>query len=230
MIHGLGFRALAQVILVAASSSQPAFVANHSSPVDRSFAVCASESIGVDTSLANNSGDVLLGEAIGQTFVVVDTLLSSLSVWRVADECQNFLIGIHLYITKTDSGGTPVTPDIVLDGPTLVIPNGDCIHPIKFEWNFDPPLALPGPGTYAFFLQVPSSQCPSYFNLLAHTGTPDAYTGGHGWLTGRTDFCDLAQGIVSVPDGDYVFTAVFCNMHVTPTVHRSWGDIKVFYR
>jgi hypothetical protein len=215
MIAGAGF------------AMAPAAVA--SPPVSRSFGACVQDSVGIDPALANNSSGTILGEAVGQTFYAADTLLTSLTVWRVASECQNFLIGIHLYVTRADSTGTPLPLQIVLDGPSLVVPNGDCVHPIPFQWTFDPPLILPGAGTYAFFLQVPMSQCPSYFDVLGHDGQ-DAYPPGHLWSTLRTDFCDLPQGLVSWPASDLNFIAVFCDTHSTPTLRHTWGELKTRYR
>jgi len=215
MIAGAGF-ALAPAAMASPTSS-------------RTSGTCVQDSIGIAASLANNSADDILGEATGQTFYAADTLLASLTVWRVANECQNFLIGMHLYITKADSNGTPLTLEIVLDGPSLVVPNGDCVHPIPFQWTFDPPLILPGPGNYAFFLQVQMSQCPSFFDVIAHTGT-DAYPPGHLWGTLRTDFCDLPQGLVSYPDADLNFIAIFCDTHSTPTLRHTWGELKTRYR
>jgi hypothetical protein len=194
----------------------------------RASGTCVQDSIGIDSALANNSSGTILGEATGQTFYAVDTLLKSLTVWRVASECQNFLIGIHLYITRADSSGRPLTQQIVLDGPSLVVPNGDCVHPIAFQWDFDPPFALPGSGIYAFFLQVPMSQCPSYFDVLGHDGE-DAYPPGHLWSTLRTDFCDLPQGLVSWPASDMNFIAVFCDTHSTPILRHTWGELKMRY-
>jgi hypothetical protein len=189
---------------------------------------CVEDSTGLDASLADNSVDTILGEAIGQTFYAGDTLLTALTVWRVANQCQNFLIGMHLYITRADSNGTPLLSQIVLDGPSLVVPNGDCVHPIPFQWDFEPPLVLPGTGTYAFFLQVPMSECPSYFDVLARGGS-DSYLPGHLWRTNRTDFCQLAGGLVSFPGGDMNFIAVFCDTHSTPTLRRTWGELKQRY-
>ena len=206
----------------------PAPAAVASPRVSRSSATCTQDSIGIDPSLANSSGGTILGEAIGQTFYAADTLLTSLTVWRVASQCQNFLIGMHLYIARADSNGTPLLSQIVLDGPSLVVPNGDCVHPIPIQWGFDPPLVLPAAGTYAFFLQVQMSQCPSYFDLIGREGS-DAYPPGHVWRTNRTDFCELVGGLVSYPDADFSFIAVFCDTHSTPTLRHTWGELKMRY-
>jgi len=170
-----------------------------------------------------------LGEAPGQTFMARDTLLHSLTVWRVASEDSN-LFGMHLYITATDSTGYPLINQIVLDGPTAYHPYGDGIHPIPFQWVFDPPLVLPRSGLYAFFLQI--SPCiPGYFDVLGRDeGTEDLYPEGHLWVTARSASCILRGGLNSFPASDLIFKIEFCSTAVVPVRHPTWGGLKAHYR
>src|SRR5689334_5383325 len=45
---------------------------------------CARMTVGVDTSLANSQDVLFHGDAIGQTFVAPETLITSITVWRPA--------------------------------------------------------------------------------------------------------------------------------------------------
>jgi hypothetical protein len=178
--------------------------------------------IGLDPSQANTSGGAFLGHGIGQTFAARDTLIRSLTVWRVEPTST---IGIHLYIVGTDSTGTPDATRIIQDGPTLSIP-GDGTYPVEFKWTFDPPVALPSPGEYAFFLfQDP---CAIYFDVL---GTTDSalYADGQGWGTGRSD-CVMNGDLHTASGADVIFQIEFCHDVVTPTRKASWGKLKTIYR
>jgi hypothetical protein len=191
---------------------------------------CSGVSIGLDVSQANNSASPFLGEAPGQTFMARDTLLHSLTVWRVASEDSN-LFGMHLYITETDSTGYPLIDHIVLDGPTVYNPYGDGVHPIPFQWVFDPPLVLPRSGLYAFFLRM--TPCIlGYFDVLAREGTEDLYPEGYLWRTARSaaSGCILRGGLDSNPAADLIFKIEFCSMAAVPVRHTTWGELKVLYR
>jgi hypothetical protein len=189
---------------------------------------CDADTIGLDASLANGSSGALLGEARGESFFARDTLVEFLRVWRVASEDSSFLIGIHPYIVETDSLGHPAPSRIVYDGQTLVIPDGDGIHPIEFKWTFDPPLVLPHRGLYAFFLfQDP---CVAYFDVLS-TDQADLYSEGTMWNTGRSS-CRLFPQIhlEYEPSYDVVFQIGFCRDYVTTSHGRTWGSLKLLYR
>jgi len=151
---------------------------------------CSIVAVGIDTSQATSSVSPLLGEAPGQTFFARDTLIHSLTVWRVASEDTN-LFGMHLWITRADSTGKPLLNQIVLNGPTVYNPYGDGIHPIPFQWVFDPPLTLPGSGHYAFFLAL--SPCIlGYFDVLAREAPVDVYPDGHYWRSARDATCAVS--------------------------------------
>jgi len=191
---------------------------------------CSIQTVGLDTSQATTSGGAFLGEAPGQTFLARDTLTRSLTVWRMASEDTN-LYGMHLYITETDSTGMPLTDHMVLDGPTLYNPYGDGIHPIPFQWVFDPPVALPRRGLYAFFLRM--TPCVlGYFDVLARESAEDLYPEGHFWWTPRSANagCVLLRAPYSNPAADMIFRMEFCSTTTVPVRRKTWGEIKVIYR
>jgi hypothetical protein len=156
-----------------------------------------------------------------------DTLIRSLTVWRVAVQDTN-LFGMHLYITETDTAGMPLTDRVVLDGPTIYNPYGDGVHPIPFEWVFDPPVVLPRAGRYAIFLRM--TPCVlGYFDVLS-TGGRDLYPEGHYWRTARSFGCVLLPRPSANTLADMIFRMEFCSTAVVPVRRRTWGEIKVIYR
>jgi hypothetical protein len=193
----------------------------------RADCACLVDTIGVDPTFATGSVGALLGEAPGQTFTVQDTLVDFLRVWRVASEDSAWYVGIHLYITETNASGLPLAGQVVLDGPTLTVPSGDGVHPIEFRWSFDPPLALPHPGKYAFFLF--QSPCLAYWDILATNRDP--YAGGDAWLTGRSN-CTIFRNINlnEDPAADLVFQIGTCTDVITPVRKGTWGQLKLLYR
>jgi len=178
---------------------------------------CLPVSVGLDSSQADNSGGSLLGEGIGQTFLAADTLITSLTVWRVQDEDA---VGMHLYFVGVDSTGRPEYDNILLDGPSLYMLNGH-----EFTFQFDPPFALPRPGKYAFFLFT--APCIGLFDILA-TDHPDAYPDGEVWATGRSP-CVMNGDLRSYP-ADFCFRVEFCRDVVTATKRETWGQLKTRYR
>jgi hypothetical protein len=189
---------------------------------------CTPESVGVDTSLADGTLGVgaIDGEGPGETFAAVDTLIRSITVWRAAVETPN-ADPLKLWITEVDSTGAPLIGRVVFDGPALSVPYGDGIHPIKIQYSFDPPIALPHRGRYFFATQ---ELCYGAFNLLISVGDP--YVDGGLWRTGRSNFsdCILAYNIDRISDYDLVFTIEFCNTRTTPTRSKTWGQVKMMYR
>ena len=171
----------------------------------------------------NNSAGVYLGQAIGQTFTANSTLIRRITVWRVAVEDTN-VWGIHLFILRTDSLGTPVVRPLLLDGPTLVVPYGDGEHHVRFDFIFDPPFQLPEPGTYCIAVQA--SPCFGIWDLIVDTNND--YPGGSIWYFSRSD-CFLRAFPLNHPATDLIFEMEFCNM-VTPTRRTTWGQLKTLYR
>ena len=189
---------------------------------------CSPQTVGVDTSLADPSLGVgaINGEGPGETFMAADTLIRSITVWRAAVQTPN-ATPMKLWITEVDSTGTPLIGQVVFDGPALFVPYGDGIHPIKIQYSFDPPIALPHRGRYFFAVQ---ELCWGWFHLLVSAGDP--YADGSLWRTGRSNFsgCILAYNIHRISDYDLVFTVEFCRDMTTATHRRSWGQIKTIYR
>jgi hypothetical protein len=187
-------------------------------------AVCQAVTVGVDTSRSNQSGGVILGEALGQTFLATDSLIHSITVWRVASQPTD-AIGMHLYLTETDALDRPIRTAIVQNGPTLVAPDGDGQHHIKHEFVFEPPLVLPSRGTY--FIAVQADPCYGYFDVPSDTS--DDYAYGRMWHTGRSE-CGYLGSIRSLPASiDMIFNVTFCEPPV-PTLRSTWGRMKVLYR
>ena len=212
------FRCLCGVLVVAVCQGNPC-----------QGGTCDVHTVAVDTTLASSTGTFGLrcGNAAGQTFVAADTLIQSLAVWRNALQTP---YGGHLklWITETDSSGVPQVDRKVLDGPVITVPFGDGIHPIKMEWTFDPPVALPRRGTYFFAAQ---DWCGGHWGLLRTDSS--AYAGGIAWKSGITCFDEGGCSLWRRPDPfeliDLVFTIEFCQT-ATPVLPASWGKLKVTYR
>ncbi len=208
---GLGFTGLVTICGVATSGRSQA-------------SSCPTSSIGIDTSKANGLDGPVLGEAEGETFLATDTLLSSLTVWRIAAE-DTSAAGWHLYITATDSTGAPAPNSILLDGPTVFNIHGDGVHPIPIRFDFVPPFALPHPGKYYFALQA--NPCGGFFNMELN-GT-NAYPDGDFWRNGRTTDCHLRNGPEEFLNVDVIFTMEFCGA-MSPARSATWGELKSQYR
>ena len=186
---------------------------------------CNLVSVGIDTSYANDLVGVLCGEAPGETFLAADTLVQSITVWRAAVETPHGG-GFKLWITRVDSTGRPQWTQVVLEGPVIYVPFGDGVHPIKMEYLFDPPFALPGPGPYWFAVQ---DYCGSHFDLLITS--LNLYPDGGLWRSSESCFesCIL-RGAGNLSSYDLVFTIEFCRDTVTAVHPTSWGQLKTIYR
>ncbi len=185
---------------------------------------CPTSSIGIDTSKADGLDGPILGEAEGQTFLATDTLLSSITVWRIAAEDTNYT-GWHLYITGTDSVGAPAPNSILLDGPAVYNFYGDGVHPIPMRFDFVPPFVLPHPGKYYFAIQA--YPCDAFFNM-EFNGT-NAYVNGDSWRNGRTTDCHLRNYPEEFPNVDIIFTMELCGA-TSPARSATWGELKSRYR
>src|SRR6266487_1766626 len=162
---------------------------------------CTGPTIGVDTSLADGRDGPILGEAVGQTFLATDTLIQSITIWRPIPPDTN-VFGIHIWITTTDATGRPAVGGIIRNGPTLSIPYGDNIHPVRYDFVFDPPQALTRPGLYYFALTA--DPCFGFWDILQddHNDYPD----GEVWENGRTQDCHLRIQPSAFPNDDLVFS------------------------
>lgn len=190
---------------------------------------CNLVSVGVDTSMADSTGSgigVRCGEAPGETFVATDTLIHSIAVWRPAVETP-YGGGFKLWITEVDSTGVPQIGRVILEGPVITVPFGDGVHPIKMEFSFDPPFALPRTGRYYFTVQ---DYCGGNWDLLA--SAYDVYSDGSAWRSGITCFSGCSY--LRIPDRlvhpDLVFEIQFCRGTVTAAHGVSWGRLKAIYR
>src|SRR5439155_9852777 len=80
---------------------------------------CAPETVRTDTSEAQGRVACFFGGSAGQTFLARDSLIRSISVWRIAGETYP---PMKLWITRTDTTGVPITCcDILLDGPIVQV-------------------------------------------------------------------------------------------------------------
>jgi hypothetical protein len=135
---------------------------------------------------------------------------------------------MKLYVLEVDSLGRPDPKRILLDGPDIVVPGGDGIHPIQCTWVLNPPFTLPRPGQFAF--QVKEDLCGGGFALLA--STLDPYPGGGAWYTDEGIRC---AGAGCCPDNhpwlgtmDLIFRIEICGQPV-PDLPATWGQLKAKY-
>jgi hypothetical protein len=186
------------------------------------------DTVGLDPSIWNTGRGTFFGRALGQTFLAVDTVITRITVWRPPNIID--VVGAHLIVTTVDPNQRPVTQEVLLDGPTVRVRDSDPPGQlIRLDFVIEPPLVLPRPGLYAFFLQ--REDCDSgETRLVASTSNPYPY--GIYWLTGRTIF--LPCGLRSVDGGedytDLIFEIEYCKPDVTAVRARSWGELKMLYR
>ena len=179
----------------------------------------------------NTSRAPVLGEAIGQTFRARDTVITRLTFWRP----PNFpsVIGAHLFITAVDTTRVPPRPDthsILLDGPTVHVydstPPGQLI---RMDFVLTPPLALPRPGLYAWFLQAEDCWQGQPWIIIANDNNP--YPDGIYWITGDVRVGCYLRGVYGGEEAvDLIFQIEYCHSTPTPVFPRSWGSVKVLYR
>jgi len=194
-------------------------------------ASCALDTIGIATNLANASFSPFLGHAVGETFFAKDTLIAKVTVWRPNNNTS--VIGAHLFITAVDttlSPPRPTTQTILLNGPTAHVydstPPGQLI---EMPFVIDPPLALPGPGYYAWFLQAEDCNQGEAWIIAASDTNP--YPRGITWITGRAGLvCYLASVEGGQDNLDLIFRIEFCGSAVTPVQQQTWGRLKAIYR
>ena len=192
---------------------------------------CVLVSNGLDPLSWNGSASTLLGEAIGQTFLARDTLMTILTVWRPPN--TRSVIGAHLYITAVDTTWTPARPDvhqILLNGPTVRVYDSDPPGQlIQMDFVLNPPLALPRPGLYAWFLQAEDCWQGEPWIITARDDNPYLY--GIYWYTGRVDHpCYLRDVAGGTETTDLIFRIEYCRPDPTPVRGDSWGHVKVIYR
>jgi hypothetical protein len=167
---------------------------------------------------------VELGEAWGQMFTASDTLITSVTVWRVPQQAASDSSDMHFWLTQVDTTSGDPQAVLIQYGPTLNITTPDTSRPTRIQYVFDPPISLPRPGKYVFWIQA----CAGYFDLLIDPNND--YRGGHLWESYRSylEGCPLAGWQPFAED--LAFQVVFCRRSVTPTFHETWGRLKLRYR
>jgi hypothetical protein len=230
----IGFRLKVQVLLSLLLGL--GYVGSSTVGIAVSWAVaptaCVPESIGLDPAIWNTARGTFLGHALGQTFLATDTLITRLTVWRPPGDRS--VLGVHLFITAVDTTRTPPRPiasQILLDGPTLHVYDSDPPGQlVELSFVIDPPLALPRPGLYAFFLQTEACN-GGEFLIIANDQNP--YPHGIYWITGRVTVlpCFLRSVAGGEDNADLLFNIEFCRPdQTTPVRPSTWGQVKVRYR
>ena len=181
-------------------------------------------SVAVDTSHADTLAFTYFCRGFGQTFVADDTLIRSISVWVPPYSPKDYDLA-NLFITEAIGSG-PIVDRVIYAGPPVERPLTDPVLPTEFRFDFDPPFALPHRGEFFFDVQADDF---SAFSMLASNANP--YPEGQGWQTGPVIDCSVpGTPRSSWAHPDLVFKIVFCSDRVTPTRHRTWGELKVLYR
>jgi hypothetical protein len=159
-----------------------------------------------------------------------DTIITKITVWRPPNTPSS--VGMHLYVTGTDSAMVrPLVAEMLLDGPTVTVFDSDPPgQAIEVPFVLDPPLVLPGVGTYAFFLQAEGCSPGAVWYIRANETNP--YPDGLYWITGRVvnPPCHLRFVDGGENNTDLLFDIEFCDTHPTPTRRQTWGELKVIYR
>ena len=183
-----------------------------------------------DAAAAITGRGTFKGEAVGETFLALDTLITRITVWRPAIDID--ALGTRLFVTRVDTNKTPprpVTQAIVQDGPLVFVRESDPPGQIiRMDFNFDPPLVLPFRGMYAMFFQRDHCDWGSTYILGSES---DPYPPGRYWQTGHaTVSCYLASTIGSEDNMDLYFQIEYCRDAATPVSRRTWGELKLLYR
>lgn len=186
----------------------------------------APSSIGVPSARADTGAVAYDCRGQGETFLAVDTLITSIRVWRPA-QVKLDVIPRYIFITgMRDSSDVPNTFDVLLRDTLAVGTVGDGIHPVEYRFEYDPPFALPRAGR--FFLDVLAQELSAY-GVSAATGNP--YAAGRMWWTGPVFSCPVPGTPHLVDENlDLVFSITFCPQSGTPAKRTTWGAVKVVYR
>jgi hypothetical protein len=189
---------------------------------------CVPSHLRLDPAIANTSRSPFAGKALGQTFFASDTIVSRITVWRPPN--NRSVIGAHLYVTGVNSNLRPDVSQMLLDGPTINVFDSDPPGQIiEMSFPLDPPLLLPGRGTYAFFVQAAGCHQAAAWQILANQSDP--YADGLYWITGSVSSpCHLRPVDGGSNDTDLLFDIEFCGQHATRLIRGTWGTVKVIYR
>lgn len=182
-------------------------------------AVCPSSAIAVDTTGSITSVASIWGEAPGQTFYAEDTLITAITVWRIASQDTN-RAPMKLWIVNCDSTGRPRNDQIVFDGPAII-----SMYGVEVRFDLDPPAILPRRGRYAFMVQ---NMCDYIFDLRIHD---DVYGPGELWRSEISNYHGCVLWIIFDHWNEYDLCCrvEFCDA-VTPVRHPTWGRVKAIYR
>jgi hypothetical protein len=190
---------------------------------------CSPVHVRLDPTTANTSRSPFAGRALGQTFLAEDTVITRITVWRPPNTPS--AVGMHLYVVGTNQNQVPDVTQMLLDGPIVTVYDSDPPGQyIEVPFVLDPPLSLPGPGTYAFFMQGESCNSGSVWYIRGNDLDP--YPNGLYWITGRvvSSPCHLRAVDGGENNTDLLFDIEFCDTHPTPTRRQTWGELKVIYR
>src|SRR5260221_12677300 len=92
---------------------------------------CVTSAAGADPSFSNTELLDWIRQTWNQVFTVdSNTSLVTVTVWRPARN-DSMETPMKLYVLDVDSLGRPDPKRILLDGPDIVVPGGDGIHPIQ---------------------------------------------------------------------------------------------------
>lgn len=203
-------------------------------PTDAASApdACLSVTDGHGTQFGNGGEGPVAGKALGQTFYASDTVITKITLWRPG--WDRSVMGAKLFVTTVDTVNydppRPITQGLLLDGPTIHVYEGDPPGSlIEMPFVIDPPLRLPHPGTYAWFVQA--DHCDIGFAWAILADWDNRYPHGMLWVTGRAvTGCFLPRAHLSDPPVDLNFEIEYCRDAITPVRKDTWGRLKLRYR
>jgi hypothetical protein len=133
---------------------------------------------------------------------------------------------MQLFICEVDSVLRPLPGNILLVGPTIVMPlSGQRNAPVRYE--IEPPFALPAPGHYAIAIKESEAECNRGFPLLADSLLE--YPDGTAWTIHPWFDCHLLGANAGQMQRDLIFDVEFCQPS-TASVRDTWGRVKAGYR
>jgi hypothetical protein len=182
--------------------------------------------LAIDTTGADFAVPVFESRGWGEVIPCRDTIVTSITFWQPAFRTA-FTYDARLYVTSVDSAGRPFN-NVLYSGPILHGVDTDTIGPSPIAFTFNPPIILPGAGSYFFDVKADDGGCGGDFWLLADT--TNRYVDGAAWQTGK--FCDPSSpGSSSGWEGlDMIFDIEFCDTHTTSVIEQTWGALKARYR
>ncbi len=187
--------------------------------------VCHGPIVGVDPGLSDSVAYSYFCRGEAQVFDAVDTLVRAITVWGPPHDYVDYEPR-YLFVMETRDG-RPSNAGWVYGPRVLTNLIVDAVNPIKYRWEFDPPLALPYRGKFALDVQARDR---GVFGTLAVMGNP--YAGGQLCRTGPVFDCSIpgtgvCQGFETL---DLCFKVEFCADAATAVRGRGWGKLKLLYR